>query len=102
MKVMVKGNIVETDYIYRISDIKVDDGHGSFTIHFVNSQSLKIIDNYTEDYINNNGLIGEELFYNINDHRKLLNLKCKEKLIKIRDFIISHWNSDNLNMPKID
>lgn len=87
MKIIVRGDVIETDLIYRVGEISKDDNYStSFKIYFLNSST----------HIVSLCKVDEEFINDINTE------KVDIKIQEIRDFVISHWNSNNLDIPRID
>jgi hypothetical protein len=111
MKISINGNIIETEDIYRISEItSKDKDHISnfFTIYMFNNQILQV-SNYSGCYIDNNYIsINNENTHNTRDITKLkelfekLNKECLNKIIKTRQDIVDIWSNNQSNIPKFE
>ena len=117
MKIILQGNIIDTDYIYRIGEVLhgyesdnasgfrlgTDDGNKDyylykrFYVYFYNQQEPLAIDcSEIEPTKNTN-----ELWLNT-DKRKKVGLELEGKLTKVRSSLVEIWNKTNLNLPVLE
>jgi len=94
MIIQVCGHLIETKYIYTISEVYSDTGYNAimvyFDVKFLNDKSTQIS---VEKETNN--------VYYCEEYQQEKALMIKE-MQKIRDWLICKWKASQLVIPKIE
>lgn len=114
MIITVRGNLIDTKYIYNISEVEGLDIHGDinkhihfineyvFKINFLNEKSITISLKFNIVSPKRNLLDLDENYINAKKNDEKLRLKQKMYLDELRNRVIDIWKGEQLEIPNFD